>query len=247
MDAILFYITISFLSAIQSIAGVGVLVLGTPLMLILNYSIIEIMFFLLPISIVCSFYNLIFLNLNLKKKLIDFKLTKYFFIFCFPFVCIGLIIIKYFSELFNFNILVSVIIIFSIIIKIKFEKFFLNLKKDSKKIILSFIGIIHGLTNSGGTLLSLLIVSKNKKTLNSVRFEIHYFYFFIAITQLVVLFLFFDYILIGQINLFLIFLIVILSCFITNKLTIKIKNFVSNLIYVLAIISSIFLFIKGIF
>ena len=36
---------------LQTIVGVGVLVLGTPLLLILNYNMIEIMNLLLPISI----------------------------------------------------------------------------------------------------------------------------------------------------------------------------------------------------
>ena len=41
------YVIIFFISIIQSVAGVGILVLGTPIMLILNYSILETMLFLL--------------------------------------------------------------------------------------------------------------------------------------------------------------------------------------------------------
>ena len=119
--SILLYLIIFFISTIQSIAGVGILVLGTPIMLIFNYSILETMFFLLPISIISSLSNLILINSNFKiNQKIDLKLIKYFFIFCFPSVCIGLIIIKNFNELINFNILISTIIFASIIIKIKY-------------------------------------------------------------------------------------------------------------------------------
>ena len=241
------YLLIFFISIIQSIAGVGILVLGTPIMLILNYSILQTMFFLLPMSIIISFSNLILINCFFKmKEKIDFKLMKYFFIFCFPSVCIGLIIMKNFNELINFNVLVSIIIFFSIIIKIRYERFFLNLKRNSRKIIIFFIGIIHGLTNSGGTLLSLFILRKDKKEINTSRLKIHLFYFFLATTQLIVLYFFLGNQFKYNINLYLVFLIIIFSCLIGNRVVKTFKGLSSYLIYILAIISSIVLFIKGI-
>ena len=48
------YLIIFALATLQTIVGVGVLVLGTPLLLILNYNIVEIMSLLLPISIMIS-------------------------------------------------------------------------------------------------------------------------------------------------------------------------------------------------
>ena len=53
-----------FIIALQSCAGVGVLVLGTPFLLILDYTIIEILLILLPISIVTSFVNLLIMKLS---------------------------------------------------------------------------------------------------------------------------------------------------------------------------------------
>ena len=52
-----YYYLIIILIILQSIVGIGVLVVGTPLLLLLNYEIIEIMSFLLPISILTSFIN----------------------------------------------------------------------------------------------------------------------------------------------------------------------------------------------
>ena len=54
---VLFYLT--FIIALQSTIGVGVLVLGTPFLLILNYDMLQIFLILLPVSILTIFINLI--------------------------------------------------------------------------------------------------------------------------------------------------------------------------------------------
>ena len=53
---------------LQTIVGVGVLVLGTPILLILNYNIVESISILLPISILTSLFNLIYFK-YIKKFL----------------------------------------------------------------------------------------------------------------------------------------------------------------------------------
>ena len=50
---------ILFLVILQSIIGVGVLVLGTPVLLLLGYTIIDTIGLLLPVSITTSAFNLI--------------------------------------------------------------------------------------------------------------------------------------------------------------------------------------------
>ena len=51
MEIEIIYFLTFFLAILQTIVGVGVLVLGTPLLLVLNYNMIEVMNLLLPISI----------------------------------------------------------------------------------------------------------------------------------------------------------------------------------------------------
>ena len=55
-----------FLVILQTMAGVGILVLGTPILLLINYNMIDILGTLLPISILTSFINLTYFKL--KKK-----------------------------------------------------------------------------------------------------------------------------------------------------------------------------------
>ena len=57
MELFLILFLIPPLVIIQTIVGVGVLVLGTPALLLLNYNIIDAIDLLLPISIFTSFLN----------------------------------------------------------------------------------------------------------------------------------------------------------------------------------------------
>ena len=68
-DIILLYIILFLLICIQSIAGVGILVIGNPILLVLNFNIVEIMSILLPISILTSALNILFIKISEKKKL----------------------------------------------------------------------------------------------------------------------------------------------------------------------------------
>jgi len=80
---------------LQSAIGVGVLVLGTPFLLLLDYEIIEIFFILLPISILTSLSNLLIMNFynNFTKKSTLREFRK-FFIICIPSIMVGLVILK---------------------------------------------------------------------------------------------------------------------------------------------------------
>ena len=177
--------------ALQSIIGVGVLVLGTPFLLILNFNIIEILFILLPVSIITSLTNLIVINFSNKSmnKSTD-KEFKKFFVICIPSVFIGLLILRFFESVFNFNLLVSLVIVFSVIFVILKDRILyrINFFRIS---ILSFVGIVHGLTNSGGTLMSLALSVNNKK--DYARLNTTFFYLILATFQyLLTTLVFFD-------------------------------------------------------
>lgn len=167
--------------ALQSIIGVGVLVLGTPFLLILNFNIIEIFFILLPISMITSLSNLLIINFSNKALYkSSYKEFKKFFIICIPSIFIGLLILKFFENFINFKLFVSLVIAFSIILIILKDriKYKINFFRIS---ILSSVGIIHGLTNSGGTLMSLALSANNKK--DYARLNTTFFYLILAIFQ----------------------------------------------------------------
>lgn len=175
---------------IQTVIGVGVLVIGTPILLLLDINLIIAISILLPISIATSLINLIYFwrNKKISFKIIDQETKKYFFYFCLPCIFVGLYFLKLTSSYFNYNYIVGTVIILSIIFTTKFNAL-TNINKVTKIIYLSVIGVIHGLTNSGGTLLSIFISNKNNK-INS-RYNITFFYFFLASFQLILFLLIF--------------------------------------------------------
>lgn len=216
IEANLIYLLIFFLIILQSIAGVGVLVIGTPILLLYDFNFIDILSILLPISISTSFLNLIFLKFN-KKKLsikIDRKLNFLFFVFCLPLIFGGLYIIKHYSEVINFKYLVSGVIFFSMIITNQ-KKIINQLNNNLKIFFLSLIGLIHGISNSGGSLLSLFITSNFKK--NQSRYNVTYFYFYLALFQFIMYLIIFN-IQIAILNYFYIFSILPLGVIFGNIL-----------------------------
>lgn len=246
MDIIFIYLIVFIISTIQSIAGVGILVLGTPILLLFNFSILEIMKTLLPLSVFSSFINLIIIKylFNLKN-LFELKLLKYFFILCLPGVLIGLLFLKNFSEIFNFKLIVAFVILVSIFLKLKFKSFF-SLKFHLKKIFIFFIGFIHGLTNSGGTMLTLLLLNKNEKKSNFSRFQIHFFYFLLAFFQILFLKIIDQVSYINDnLNLITLAIIILTSSIIGNFISYKYEKIINILIFLVAFLSSSALIFKN--
>ena len=58
----LIYLILPLIVIVQTIIGVGVLVLGTPILLLLDFEIISILSLLLPISLITSSVNLILMK-----------------------------------------------------------------------------------------------------------------------------------------------------------------------------------------
>lgn len=148
-------------SVIQSIFGVGVLLFGTPTLLLLEYSFIESLLILLPISLIINFFQ-IFNNI----KNIETNIYKNIIFLCVPIIILFLIVASNLNE--KLNVLIGC---FLILISLK-EKFhiiknlFAKLLKSEKSFYIA-MGAIHGLTNLGGSLLTAKIfstkISKDKK------------------------------------------------------------------------------------
>ena len=121
-----------FLASVQTILGVGILVLGTPILLIFEFKILEVIQILLPISILTSLINIIIIKKKKNPKKI--KLNKIqkesFFYICIPSVFIGLLILKKFESLINFNVVISIIIFLTILLKLYQNKIWIYFKQS---------------------------------------------------------------------------------------------------------------------
>jgi uncharacterized membrane protein YfcA len=240
---LIYYLLLFLVVNLQSIAGVGILVLGTPFFLILHYDIVKAIFILLPISILTSFLNIIYFKLTTKKKIISLnkQAKKYFFFFCLPAVFAGILLLRNFHDFVNFKILVATIIFITVGFKHYYSDLILDFSKNKKKIILFFIGLIHGITNSGGTMLSIFILTINNNLKKQTRYELSFFYFFLALLQyLIFLVIFKDNILFNlSVDIVLIVLLgVLFGNFLAKYIELRYFKF---LIELLAITSAIFL------
>tara|TARA_B100000795_G_C22805913_1_gene444893 strand:- start:3388 stop:4131 length:744 start_codon:yes stop_codon:yes gene_type:complete len=240
------YIIIFFLIiTVQTIVGVGVLVLGTPIMLLFQHTLPGAIEVLLPISILTSLINIFYFKIIKKLETFEInkKTTKYFIYLCLPSIFLGTYLLKTLHDFINFKILVSSIILFTLFVKL-FSKnniiIFSNLKK---KIFLVIIGLVHGLTNSGGTLLSIFILSLNNNAKKETRYDITFFYLFLAIFQYLIFIIFFKSNI--TINLLLNYLIIVFFGVLFGNIIekkIKKKTF-PVFIDILALLTGIFLLI----
>ena len=176
MDITLIIIVI-ILSLLQSIFGVGILLFGTPILLSLDYSFIESLNILLPLSLLVNLVQLFsdYNNINYKFYIAFIKFTI-------PFLFLALFfIIK--IEI-NMNYLVG---IFIILVSIQNNVPYLKkniIKLLNEKIFLILTGLVHGLSNLGGSLLTVIIYSKNMSK-NETRSTIVVCYATFALIQLI--------------------------------------------------------------
>ena len=180
-EATILLLVISFFTIVQSVFGVGLLVFGTPTLLLMGYSFPETLSYLLPASIVVSFLQ-VYNNWN---QIILYRINVIFYIL--PMVVIGLLLVIYYFN-FNLHLAIGLMLLF-----ISLTRFSEELNKSLESYLsnnyrLGFIltGLIHGLTNLGGAPLVIITngLYKNKK---EIQPNIAYAYLFMAVIQIVVL------------------------------------------------------------
>ena len=177
-----FYILITILitAIVQSIFGTGVLLFGTPLLLILGYNFQYALIILLPTSILISIFQL---KNNLNK--IDIQFYKRLLLFSIPLIILFLYLTNLNSI--KINLFVG---IFLVVIAIKENILSINrmikflIKYES--LYLMIMGMIHGITNLGGALLSAIVFSKNLSK-DSKRTTIAICYLTFALFQIITL------------------------------------------------------------
>ncbi len=179
METIFEISIIIFLIIIQSIFGVGLLLFGTPSLLILGYDFANTINILMPVSISISILQFA------RSKVDDKKFMKEYNLFCLPFLIFFLIIALKFKYILDFKLLVALLLILSSVLILNKRKFssFRETFFKFKKFVLIFIGSVHGLTNMGGSFLAIFstLVSQNKKEI--ARYYICYGYLIMGILQ----------------------------------------------------------------
>lgn len=174
-------LTVVATSVIQSIFGVGVLLFGTPLLLLLGYDFVDALGVLLPVSIAISA-----LQVLRHYEDIDVGFYKNVLIYSIPFVVVFLMLVT--TVKINISLVIGVVLIF-----VALENFSAAIEKSLQSIIkyekiyLMAMGLIHGVSNLGGSLLTVIIYSK-KYSKNKTRVTTAASYATFALCQLATLF-----------------------------------------------------------
>jgi len=160
---------IAVTSFIQSLFGVGVLLFGTPLLLLVGYDFIDAIIILLPISIII---NLIQIAKDYRN--VDFDLYKKILLYTIPLVVLFLFLVT--QVRINISFLVGIFLV-TVALKDYSKKVntFIQSTLKHEKIYLGVMGIIHGMTNLGGSLLTAIVHNKDyKKQITRVTIAISY-------------------------------------------------------------------------
>jgi hypothetical protein len=167
-------------SILQSIFGVGVLLFGTPILLVCGYSFPDILSTLLPISVGISLSQII-----KDYRLIDFSFIRNILIYTIPFIVLFLFIALNSGK--TLGLLIALLLcLFAL------KNYYAPLHKVINSISrfekswLVLTGIIHGLTNLGGSLLTILVQQKGYPK-DAARVTIAAAYILFALFQIVTL------------------------------------------------------------
>jgi len=174
-------IIITVFSIVQSVFGVGLLLFGTPTLLLLGYSYSETLWLLLPCSIIISLIQVV----N-NYRLIEAKKRAVYLII--PTLILGLSFVVIYENGINITKIVGVLLLFIGIIRFsrKLQYLLSLMVKRHIQIYYVAIGFVHGISNMGGGPLSILMSTIYPKK-EIIRANIAFIYLILAIFQLIVL------------------------------------------------------------
>ena len=180
-DTTLLFFVIIIFSLIQSLFGVGLLLFGTPTLLLLDYSFVETLSFLIPCSIVISILQVY----NQWSQIDLYRLNVFYYLL--PMAALGLTIILYVPEV-NLFLIIGVMLLLTSFVRLhaSFNRLVGKILAENFRSGLLMIGLIHGLTNLGGApLVAITSTIFNKKV--QIQSNIAYAYFTMALVQLSIL------------------------------------------------------------
>ena len=182
MEFFTLVIFIVLYSFIQSVFGIGLLVFGTPTMLLMDYSFTESLWILIPPSLAISLSQIL-----LSKKQVESKKDIYIYTVCPLVFC--LILITQIDYLIDIKKIVGLFLLLIVFLRTNkySEKFIRKIVNNYRRLSLIIIGAIHGLSNLGGGPLSAMmsIIHSDKET---IKVNIAFIYFILALSQITILF-----------------------------------------------------------
>jgi len=147
-------LTVVATSIIQSVFGAGVLLFGTPLLLLFGHEFVDVLVVLLPISIAINLLQIVKHHAH-----IDFAFYRSILILTLPLIAIFLFLVTH--AWINISLLIGIFLLF-----IACKEFsasvagIINRMMAFEKTYFLVMGLVHGLSNLGGSLLTALVHHK---------------------------------------------------------------------------------------
>ena len=165
----------------QSLFGVGVLLWGTPALMLYGFNYVNTLSVLLPISLSISVTQ-IFAN----RRLLSYENTKKFLVLCLPYLVLGLLLVLIMSV--DPTLFVILALILAGVLRLMNPSVMKSKITNKKDILLPLVGFTHGLSNLGGSLL-LVWASLTGANRFEVRALVASLYTFLALSQILIILL----------------------------------------------------------
>lgn len=174
--------TIAVFSVIQSLFGMGVLVFGTPTLLLMGYDFITALSYLLPASFAISLLQVLAAGSN------RIPVSRYLYLLCLPGIGVSLWLIEATPLADWTSTLVGVVLLLSALTRLwsPSERLLTALLHRHLPAYHLVMGAVHGLTNLGGALLAIL-ASGTSTGKSAIRYTVAHYYLAFSSVQMVVL------------------------------------------------------------
>jgi len=181
-DYFIILAVIAVFSVVQSLFGMGVLVFGTPTLLLLGYDFITALGFLLPASFAISLLQV------LGAGAVRAPVSRYLYVLCLPGIAVGLWMAEFSTLASSINILIGGTLMISALVRLfpAAQKVLARLLQRHSPAYHLMMGALHGLTNLGGALLAIL-ASETSTGKQAIRYTIAHYYLAFSAVQMLVL------------------------------------------------------------
>ena len=173
---------IAVLSVVQSVFGMGVLIFGTPTLLLLGYDFTEAICLLVPASFVISLLQVA------TSRQDRVAVSRHLYLICLPGIGVGLWIIQGSVMGSWVNILIGAVMLVSAVLRLwpRSNSWLSGVVKKYSMLYHAVMGLVHGLTNLGGALLAILATGQHSEK-GAIRYTVaHYYLAFGAVQMLII-------------------------------------------------------------
>ncbi len=173
---------VAVFSVVQSIFGMGVLIFGTPTLLLIGHDFVDAITILVPASFAIS---LLQIATSAKDRV---AVSGYLYLFCLPGIGLGLWVIQGGALGSWINILIGAVLLISAGLRLwpASHAWMAAALKKYTLIYHGVMGLVHGLTNLGGSLLAILATTQHSEK-GAVRYTVAHYYLAFGAIQIVLI------------------------------------------------------------